>query len=1127
MPLPLTVLATLGYCVFKSLSAAPGGASYPVPDALAQLFGGAAGNLFHGDVLKLRAELTGFITGRQPDSNQDLERGIARSVLHADLFCLMEAAKEPLKVPEGKLEAWMENLRARMPEQVKDLGRLRGGFLSEGNRSLIMEAKQVCEVRLQELEKESPPVTGLEAHDLLTEMKPLEEEKLANEALLELGRWVQEKRVSKIEITLPDRVEEVFRARWFGYVCGSFRYEIKHNQPVANILSALTLARLSEQIQAVETNLTNTIIEKHTDTIAGLQRIEARIGEGFGNLTSEIRTASTAITRGNLYGWALPIRTDYFVGRDDFLQKLHTSLREKRKVLISASGGYGKTQAALEYAHRYHHHYEDILWVRAGDSASLFESYRELAKGLERLFERVPAEADVQRALKSWLAEHPNALVIFDNLDNLSAAKPYWPTSIQRPFIIVTSQSRDISELDEMHRLDLDVWDSSEALDFLKARTKRPNLDENEKTAAATLSQETGFMPLALEQAAAYIERNAVTFTDYLRTYARVRLKLLERQHPVAGDHTLSVAATWKATAERLPEAARQLLAACSHLANDPIPMELVTKAPAELGSVLKAALTDETEVDPLATLLGTLQHYSLLRSNREARTFSAHKLLGEVMREDQTEAERSSWVTRWVKIFETFPPSSEPHLDSPAHSRAWPSFEALFLRLEESHPSILQAAGLADLYVWHLNERGRGRDAERVASRVVEVREKRQGPEHEQTLVSMNALAVLYLYEGRYAESERLYLRLVAAGENILGTEHSSTLTYMDGLAYLYRHQGRYADAERLAKKVLAARERLSGPEDLSTLFVLGRLAGIYELQGRYAEAEPLFVRQLEATERILGPDHRDTAMALNNLGNLYIEIPGRDPDAEKMLLRARAIDERLVGPDHPDSLISKGNLANLYTRLGRHTEAEQLWLEVLASFEKVSGSEHPDTLITISNLGEFYSRTGRFAEAEPLVRRAIEVRERTLGKDHPDTLVSVDHLGGWYQSQCLYEEAGALYQRVLFARGIVLGWHHPDTLNSVNGVTNIAVRLSREGRHKEAEALYRSVVTAKEQTTGQEHPDTLTSLNNLANCLQAQGRHEGAQPLYESVLTARRKVLAADHPDTVISLNNLANCL
>jgi hypothetical protein len=73
MSLPVTAFATLGYYVFKNLSAAPGGASYPVPDALAQLFGGAAGNLFHGDINELRAELTSFITGRQPDSNQDLE----------------------------------------------------------------------------------------------------------------------------------------------------------------------------------------------------------------------------------------------------------------------------------------------------------------------------------------------------------------------------------------------------------------------------------------------------------------------------------------------------------------------------------------------------------------------------------------------------------------------------------------------------------------------------------------------------------------------------------------------------------------------------------------------------------------------------------------------------------------------------------------------------------------------------------------------------------------------------------------------------------------------------------------------------------------------------------------------
>src|SRR5206468_2299737 len=139
--------------------------------------------------------------------------------------------------------------------------------------------------------------------------------------------------------------------------------------------------------------------------------------------------------------------------------------------------------------------------------------------------------------------------------------------------------------------------------------------------------------------------RSGVLFADYLRTYRRERLKLLEKYGPQAGNYRLSVATTWKASMERVPAAARELLEAASHLAPNGNPFELVACAPEALGPVLGAALRDEAEVDPLGALLGRLQEYSLVRVDGDARTFSLHRLLGEVVREDQVESWRSEWI--------------------------------------------------------------------------------------------------------------------------------------------------------------------------------------------------------------------------------------------------------------------------------------------------------------------------------------------------------------------------------------------------------------------------------------------------------------------------------------------------
>jgi hypothetical protein len=189
--------------------------------------------------------------------------------------------------------------------------------------------------------------------------------------------------------------------------------------------------------------------------------------------------------------------------------------------------------------------------------------------------------------VKGWLAEHPGALLVFDDLDDLELVKPYWPTEDPKPFVLATSRRRELSELQRMHRLELDVWMPSEALAFLRKRTERSRPDDADEAAAAQLAAEVGYLPLALEQAGAYLAADkATSFAEYRDTYARARLKLLENQKPVAGDYQRSVATTWKVSMERAPAAARELLAALSHLSPNGIPFELVTCAPDALGAV-------------------------------------------------------------------------------------------------------------------------------------------------------------------------------------------------------------------------------------------------------------------------------------------------------------------------------------------------------------------------------------------------------------------------------------------------------------------------------------------------------------------------------------------------------------
>ena len=85
-------------------------------------------------------------------------------------------------------------------------------------------------------------------------------------------------------------------------------------------------------------------------------------------------------------------------------------------------------------------------------------------------------------------------------------------------------------------------------------------------------------------------------------------------------------------------------------------------------------------------------------------------------------------------------------------------------------------------------------------------------GPEHPDTLGSLNNLAVLYWNQGKYEQAEPLYQRALEAQERVLGPEHPNTLGTVNNLAILYWNQGKYEQAEPLYQRALAIREQVFG---------------------------------------------------------------------------------------------------------------------------------------------------------------------------------------------------------------------------------------------------------------------------------------------------------------------------
>jgi CHAT domain-containing protein/Tfp pilus assembly protein PilF len=411
--------------------------------------------------------------------------------------------------------------------------------------------------------------------------------------------------------------------------------------------------------------------------------------------------------------------------------------------------------------------------------------------------------------------------------------------------------------------------------------------------------------------------------------------------------------------------------------------------------------------------------------------------------------------------------------------------------------------------------------EAEPLFRRAASITEKRFGPEHLNTALSLNNLALVYDAQRRYAEAEPLFRRVLEIREKVLGPEHPDTALSLNALAQIYNLQDHHAKAESLHRRALAIREKILGSDHSDTAMSLNNLGEVYKRQGRYSEAEPLFRRALAIWEKVLGPEHPNTAHILNNLATVN-ERQGHYAKAEPFYRRTLAIREKMLGPEHPNTAYILNELANVTERQGHYAEAEPLYRRALAIREKVLGPEHPDTAVSLAGLARVYRAQARYSEAELFLRRALAAQEKVFGPEHFDTGTSLNGLAIVYSVQGRYAEAEPLYRRALAIWEKILGPEHPHTLGIQS---NLAIMYQDLGRDAEAESLHRRVLEIREKVLGPEHFDVAASLHNLAIVYSVQGRYAEAEPLYRRALAVREKVLGPEAPETAASLANLGN--
>ncbi|MFD0480859.1 NB-ARC domain-containing protein [Nonomuraea thailandensis] len=202
-----------------------------------------------------------------------------------------------------------------------------------------------------------------------------------------------------------------------------------------------------------------------------------------------------------------------FVGRDPALTALHQVLEDKPGTgVISQAvlglGGVGKSELALQYAHRHRQDYELVWWIDADSPDLIRTGLAALAQALTCGIDSVAAEqATVEEAAAwalSWLAAHPGWLVIFDNVEEVADVEPYLARLVHGHVLITTRRDIGWQHLD-ITPIRLELLSRPAATTLLAGLIGPP--DSANARALNELAEQLGDLPLALTQAGAYIAR--------------------------------------------------------------------------------------------------------------------------------------------------------------------------------------------------------------------------------------------------------------------------------------------------------------------------------------------------------------------------------------------------------------------------------------------------------------------------------------------------------------------------------------------------------------------------------------------------------------------------------------------
>ncbi|KAJ5592025.1 Acyl transferase/acyl hydrolase/lysophospholipase [Penicillium hispanicum] len=788
--------------------------------------------------------------------------------------------------------------------------------------------------------------------------------------------------------TKPAGVERRFMARW--------RRECEQKRCFRfNVEEGLQEVKMTEyQKQSLIQNATQDYLHHPTqkthvrDCMLNLARKKGKTNVNFSGVVqaynirkmqiqieADISKIGNPILTPKSPSWLVPFdRNPSYVDRE-ILETIKQGLFASSgmsKAAVYGLGGVGKTQIALEMAYQAQEDHPDcsVFWVPAMSSDSIQQAYLKMADHLGIVIANKEQE-EINSAIRDRLSQRGTGrwLLIFDNADDIemwesssgsspgSSFKDSLPHSPTGRILFTTRSIKLAQGLAAQRIFHLSEMDHQGGMQMLQNLLTNKELLHDQEMSRKLLERLT-YLPLAIAQAAAFINQNMTRVQDYIALLdgqEQDAIDLLSEDFEDKGRYKSirnPVATTWLTSFEQIQkhnQLASWHLSLMACLSYRDIPLSLLP-CPSKV----------EQE-----RAIGSLRAYSLVRLTPGSQHLILHRLVHLAMRNllrlngllDAWEEHTSKVLCRAIPppdpvfrdVWRDYLPHILHHLDTTSESTP-------------TEPRIeLQYKSTAFL----MND-ARYREAQTMIRRVIKYKQEEVGPAGWQTLHALGLLGIIYECQSRFEEARELHTQVLQTKLQVLGPDHDEIALTLVALGLVHYRLAHDKVAEWLLISGIKGLMKHRGLIDRQTRAAISCMTFVYMQQGRLINAAQLAQQLHSLTLKACGPDNQDTLASASSLSTLYT-LQGHWKQAEALCAEIMEKNKKLLGSQHPATVANMETLSWIMGERGRNLEAAQFGIEAARELERRYGSDH-------QLVRQAYARVNYFRNAKPIYERFVD---------------------------------------------------------------------------------------------------------------------------------------------------------